>query len=119
MSRALSLIDQFFAWGLIAVGVAHLATGLAIFKTVTEGWIWFMGTGAAAVGIGALNLARAWHGREGVGLNRLSFASNAVLLAIVGAYAATFADRLTWQVVLIPAVVAVPTALALAATLRR
>lgn len=86
MFRALSFVDQLFAWALIAVGVVHLATGLAIFKSVIEGWIWFMGTGAAAVGIGALNLARAWHGHEGVGLNRLCFVANAILIGIVGAY---------------------------------
>ena len=77
------------------------------------------GADVAVSTIGALNLARAWHGHEGVVLNRLSFVSNAILLGIVGAYAATFADRMTWQVVLIPAIVAVPTAFSLAAILRR
>jgi hypothetical protein len=37
--RLASWIDQAFAWALIAVGVAHLAAGLSIYQSVTEGWI--------------------------------------------------------------------------------
>jgi hypothetical protein len=117
MKSIWSVMDQTFAWALMAIGVAHLATGLAIFKGVTEGWIWFMGTGAAAFGIGALNLARRWHGHQGWGLRALCLASNAILLAIVAAYAASFGDQLTWQVIVIPAVVAVSTVFALEAAL--
>lgn len=119
MKTAIAWLDQILAWALIAVGVAHLATGLAIFKSVTEGWIWFMGTGAAAFGIGALNLARRWHGHEGWGVRALCLASNLVLLAIVAAYAMSFADRLTWQVILIPGIVLLSTAFALEAVVKR
>ena len=114
MKSIWSLLDQAFAWALIAVGVTHLATGLYIFKAVTEGWIWFMGTGAAALGIGALNLARRWHGDEGWGVRALCLVSNLALFAIVAVYAAAFADQLTWQVIVIPAIVAVSTMFALA-----
>ena len=115
MASILSWLDQTFAWALMAVGAAHLATGLYIFKAITEGWIWFMGMGAAALGIGALNLARRWHGREGWGVRALCLVSNLVLLAIVAVYAAAFADQLTWQVIAIPAIVAVPTMFAFGA----
>lgn len=114
-----SWIDQAFAWALVAVGVAHLATGLSIFKSVTEGWIWFMGTGVAALAVGALNLARRWHGHEGFGLRALCLVANLILLAIVAAYALTFAEQMTWQVIAIPAIVAVSTAFSVAAAARR
>jgi len=119
MRTMMSWIDQAFAWALIAVGVAHLATGLSILKSVTEGWIWFMGTGAAAFGVGALNLARRWHGDQGFGLRALCLITNLILLAIVLAYALTFAERLTWQVIAIPVIVAVPTVFALNDVLSR
>jgi hypothetical protein len=119
MRTLVSWIDQAFAWALVAVGVAHLATGFSIFKSVTEGWIWFMGTGAAAFGIGALNLARRWHGSEGWGLRILCLVANAILLAIVGAYALAFGEQLTWQVVVIPGLVLVLTAFAFASLAER
>lgn len=119
MKSISSWLDQTFAWALIAVGVAHLATGLYIFKAVTEGWIWFMGTGAAALGIGGLNLARRWHGHEGWGVRALCLVSNLILLSIVVTYAAAFSDRFTWQIIVIPAIASVLTLFALEAALRR
>ena len=118
MRSTASWIDQFFACALIAVGVAHLVTGLSILTSVTEGWIWFMGTGVAALAVGALNLARRWHGRDGWALRALCLVVNLILLAVVLAYAATFAERLTWQVVAIPAIVLAASAFALNDALR-
>lgn len=89
-----------------------MATGLSIFESVSEGWTWFMGTGAAGFGIGALNLARRWHGSGGWALRILCTAANAILLAIVGAYAIAFGEQLTWEVAVVPGIVLTLTAFA-------
>jgi hypothetical protein len=88
MGKLARAIDQAAALALMLLGVVHDLVGFADFQELTPRWLWFMGSGLALFGIGALNLARRWTAHAGVAL--LSFSTNILLLTFTVAAAAVF-----------------------------
>jgi len=69
-------------WGIVALGVVHMAATFRIFGSLTGAAIWFFTGGIAMAMTGALNLLNRAYGATAPGLRWVCIATNAVMTAL-------------------------------------
>jgi hypothetical protein len=101
MRRVLSAIDVALGALLFLSGFLHNLIVLRLFgQTVTLDDLWFITGGLLMNTLGALNLARAWHGADGAVLRWLCLYCNLALFAWFIVFAFNFGTTFPYQAII-------------------
>ena len=89
-----------FSWGLVALGVLHMAAGISRYEALTQSALWFLSGGVAIVLTGALNLLNRAYGRSAPGVRWVSVGAN-IVQSIFAAAAGIVGHARTVELVII------------------
>jgi len=70
-----------FSWGMVLLGIVHMAATTRFFDSLTQSALWFASAGIAIVLAGALNLLNRRYGEAAPGLRRVCVGANLVMTA--------------------------------------
>ena len=73
------------AWGIIALGIVHMAATFLYFDQLTASALWFFSGGIAIVLTGALNLLHRGYGRIAPGLRAVCLMTNVLMTTFAAA----------------------------------